>query len=368
MLDVKEKNVARFIEEVHQCLERRINNIHGSEHYSRIERGNWLLYEICKKKDGTFNYYVNELNCKYDLNVTPDDIDYILRSLKLSNREKRMEVLQWAENLAELMKKALLSRSHADYEAFITLRKKKIIDAVWFRGRRLSTSQDRVATWMLFAKMPELDQYNDCKKLAMLGNGYAQYFFYDISDILADHCGAQGHIKKEDSMKLSIEQEKRKVMQLENMLERTNMSLDDLQNKFEEKIEESKAHEMVGFFTKLNSEKYGFLLDTILTNFKAVNALKREHFELPPKINGLPVMVQKLKEFIEDNGINPIMHPGKTIEVDLADVEKCDYDGTPFSNREERKTVRVISPGWVYAEKNLQIARPKVKEVTEDED
>ena len=29
----------------------------------------------------------------------------------------------------------------------------------------------------------------------------------------------------------------------------------------------------------------------------------------------------------------------------------------------EEKKVRVISPGWVYSNKELQISRPKVKEV-----
>ena len=37
-------------------------------------------------------------------------------------------------------------------------------------------------------------------------------------------------------------------------------------------------------------------------------------------------------------------------------------------NAEEEKQVKVISPGWIYSEKQVQISRPKVKEVVEDVD
>ena len=49
-------------------------------------------------------------------------------------------------------------------------------------------------------------------------------------------------------------------------------------------------------------------------------------------------------------------------EVAASDVEFCNYEGTPFITPEEKKKVRVVSPGWVYKDKELQISRPKVKE------
>lgn len=49
-------------------------------------------------------------------------------------------------------------------------------------------------------------------------------------------------------------------------------------------------------------------------------------------------------------------------DVVAADVEFCNYDGTPFADSDEIKKVRVVSPGWIYKDKELQISRPKVKE------
>lgn len=49
-------------------------------------------------------------------------------------------------------------------------------------------------------------------------------------------------------------------------------------------------------------------------------------------------------------------------DVTAADIEFCNYDGTPFAAQDEIKSVRVISPGWIYKDKKIQISRPKVKE------
>ena len=45
-----------------------------------------------------------------------------------------------------------------------------------------------------------------------------------------------------------------------------------------------------------------------------------------------------------------------------ADIEFYKYEGSPFADPKEKKKVRVVSPGWVYKDKELQISRPKVKE------
>ena len=44
------------------------------------------------------------------------------------------------------------------------------------------------------------------------------------------------------------------------------------------------------------------------------------------------------------------------------EIEHCQYDGSPFLTDDEIKTVRVVAPGWIYKEKQIQIACPKVKE------
>ena len=76
-------------------------------------------------------------------------------------------------------------------------------------------------------------------------------------------------------------------------------------------------------------------------------------------------MIERLEQFIRDSEINPIMKPGSVHNMRLDEVESCDYDGSPFLNATELKRVKVLSPGWVYKDKDVQISRPRLKEVTE---
>jgi len=131
---------------------------------------------------------------------------------------------------------------------------------------------------------------------------------------------------------------------------------------FKEQLEASKVKELADFFAMLNSEKYGCILDELLVVRKGVDALRKSNYELPIEINGLLIMVKKLVQFVRDSHIEPMMKIDSIKEVSACDIEFCNYEGSPFDS-DKTKKVRVISPGWVYKDKDLQISRPKVKEV-----
>ena len=135
----------------------------------------------------------------------------------------------------------------------------------------------------------------------------------------------------------------------------------------EEQLAEAKVKELTDFFALLNSEKYGYLLDELLVVRKGVDELRKKNYQLPIEINGLLIMVKKMIQFVRDSHIEPIMKPGTVREVTAADIEFCNYEGTPFEEADETKLVKVISPGWVYKDKEVQISRPKIREETADE-
>ena len=56
------------------------------------------------------------------------------------------------------------------------------------------------------------------------------------------------------------------------------------------------------------------------------------------------------------------MKIGSIKEVTASEIEYCNYEGSPFVNNEQKKKVKVVSAGWVYKDKDLQVAIPKVKE------
>jgi len=138
--------------------------------------------------------------------------------------------------------------------------------------------------------------------------------------------------------------------------------LQDLQDEFEEQLEAGKIKELADFFAMLNSEKYGCILDELLVVRKGVDALRKSNYELPIEINGLLIMVKKLVQFVRDSHIEPMMKIDSIREVSATDIEFCNYEGSPFDS-DKTKRVKVISPGWIYKDKDLQISRPKVKEV-----
>ena len=222
---------------------------------------------------------------------------------------------------------------------------------------------------MIYRKNPKLDIYHDIDNLYMLGNTFSKYYFYDIVDVISEVYGfPQSHENKKKvqtakpEKQMSYEQALKRIGQLEDRLERTNTMLSDLQDEFAQQLEAGKIKELADFFAKLISEKYGCILDELLAVKKGVDELRKNNFELPIEINGLLIMVKKLIQFVRDSHIEPIMKINAIKDVVAADVEFCNYDGTPFAGPDEIKKVRVVSPGWIYKDKEIQISRPKVKE------
>ncbi len=140
------------------------------------------------------------------------------------------------------------------------------------------------------------------------------YFFYYISDAISIvysfpqyKDGNKKSLNNQLEKKISYEQAIRRVEQLENALERTTTMLQDLQDEFGEQLEGSKVKELAEFFARLNSEKYGCILDELLIVRKGVDKLRKSDYELPIEINGLLIMVKKLIQFVRDSHIEPIM-------------------------------------------------------------
>ncbi|MBQ4418070.1 MAG: hypothetical protein II870_00420, partial [Synergistaceae bacterium] len=159
-------------------------------------------------------------------------------------------------------------------------------------------------------------------------------------------------------------QDAHKIKQLSSALERANMAMKDLQDEFEERLEEEKAASLTEFFARLNSEQYGCILDELLNVHKGIRALNKQGVELPVEISGLFILIIKLAQFVRDSHIEPIMKVNEVRKIKAEDLLSCEYDGTPFKNNQDEKTVKVLSSGWVYKGDNeIQIARAKLKEV-----
>lgn len=361
MINVKNAKVKDVLKNIHEAMLRKVKR--GSRMKEEIVIENRIFSIICTDFTLGPSKVARIMNGKYDCNMTADEVVQIFRSRRMANPVERKELLQWAENVAELFSGAIIGNKEM-FNNFEKIRKEPAL-----KNGKKHDSQERLAVIMLYEKYPEINIFDDARSLQVLGNTLAKYFFYDICDAVCNVYGftqyrgsKQKQQKNESEKPLSYEQALRRVEQLENILERTNMMLQDLQDEFEEQLETSKIKELTDFFAKLNSEKYGCILDELLITRKGIDELRKSDYELPIEINGLLIMVKKLIQFVRDSHIEPMMKINSIREVIASDIEFCNYEGTPFTTPDEKKKVKVVSPGWIYKDKELQISRPKVKE------
>lgn len=286
----------------------------------------------------------------YGLEASTMKILNIYRDLKINQQDKRQSFLDKGEELAQHFLQAL--EGHKEH-----------LDQYRQKYRSLMGENEnyrRLLIVKLFYVLPGLEPYR--QGVFSLGHGYQRFMLnYFVKAISTNYQWT----KQTTYRKLSAEEitklQERAAL-LESSLEQTNILLEDLQQEFDQRLNEVKTEELTAFFAKLNSDKYGRILDELLNVRSGLMALRKKDYQLPLEINGMAILIKKLISFIQDNKINPILKPDSQHLVKAQDVELWDYEGSPFENN-ETKLVRVIYPGWVYAEKDLQIGRPMVKEV-----
>ena len=90
--------------------------------------------------------------------------------------------------------------------------------------------------------------------------------------------------------------------------------------------------------------------------------MRREGKMVPIEIASLPSLVRQLLQFVDDCNITPIMELGEELTINAVEASNYKYQGKPFANNEETKTVIVISTGWEIKEKEFTISLPTVQE------
>lgn len=304
------------------------------------------------------------MNEKYGYDITGDEVIEIFRRRRMAYPKERMELFDWVNKVTDLFGKAITG-DKAAFAEFEKIRKDTAVKSI-----KRHDSQDRICSIMIYIKYPDLFCDEDAEVIDNLGNTLGRYLFYDMSDAICEVYGfptyrdlKNSSQEKKEVPSITLEQAMKRIDTLEGELETTSSMLSDLQNEFEEQLTESKIKELTDFFAKLNSEKYGCILDQLLELQKGVNELRKNGFEVPIEINGVLIVIKKLIQFVRDCHIDPILRPDSERIVKASDVEFCDYVGSPFSSETEEKIVKTLSPGWIFRDKEIQISRPRVEEV-----
>ena len=228
MINVKDANVTKVMQEVHEAMLRTVKRA-GRQEKEDFILENRLYAIICNDIEFGPRKCAAALAEKYGYDLDEDDIIRILKDRRMGNPVERKELYRWAEEVADLYAQAIQGKKDS-FEKYEKKRKEPI-----FRNGKRHSSQEKLVAIMIFEKYPELDVYHDRENLLKLGNTMAKYFFYDMSDAVAEVYGFPQYRdnKKKDQpvkaeSKLTAEQLEKKLQKLEDQLDRTSKNIVDI--------------------------------------------------------------------------------------------------------------------------------------------
>lgn len=200
--------------------------------------------------------------------------------------------------------------------------------------------------------------------------GERSFKFDNIKDIITESIADGGAWQQQEETAAGPaagEAEADRVQALEFQLETTQStllfiqrSLDDMVANLNQQAEALQREVITNFFTTINSERFGRLLDNAVVVEQKLSELRKARYRFPVEVLAMPIMIKNLLAFIRAYGFTTIKEPGAVYEAGPEDLLYVEYEGEPFLG-EEKKQVQVISPGWQRDE--IIISKPVVKEV-----
>lgn len=312
--------------------------------------------------------------------ISYDDYCDLLHSSNLNSEEKRRYVLSVIESGITLLKNAL------DGEKEAVLKFSEFTETLERRDRkngRYYFIGKYMVVFMLFID-PELksDRYQPiactfgaryCNKLLrnirnrlIKETGLtrkkksAREVLMETENVLSESAKAEGMASGNEYEQLQF-----KYINCKNSLELVQAMLDELNETIDETAAEAKNTAIVSFYTSMNSEVYGHLLDSIELVERRLILLKENKVKVMPQLLPLTIVFKQLSKFIRDSGITSIDMTGREFSAEAEELAEYTYIGEPFSYTGEKKKVTVEKPGWKYG--NIIISLPTVREKEEQE-
>ncbi|MDO4922199.1 MAG: hypothetical protein Q4E64_10310 [Phascolarctobacterium sp.] len=369
MFNEKDMKKQAIIEEFHRCVAEKSKRCRKT--FAGIKLENAMLQLLAE------DYKLSPAACckclvdKFGFECDVEAVVQLYRNYYINNAPRRAEVFADAATTVIYLQKALagdinaLKLYQSGYRSFLESK----------RGQRRGIYSHLLLA-VAAASIPQLLGEKERGLALGFNDTFCKYLLYDLHDVIEKAYSSQ---KRESrvpgqgkaapaALQADYENLKLRLSQTEKALEQSNMLLGDLQEEFDERLASVRLQELTEFFAKLNSEKYGCILDQLLELRVGMAKLRDSGCQIPLELNGLLILVKKLIQFMRDNHIDPQLQPGSLHKVKAADIEFWQYEGSPFAGAAEEKQIRVISPGWIYSEKQVQISRPKVKEEKENVD
>lgn len=309
--------------------------------------------------------------------ISYDDYRAVLHSSNLDNEDRRRYVLNIIENGTTLLKSALDGYTEAishfsDFTENLNPRDRKN-GRIYFIGKCM----------VIFMILVDPDLKNDtyqpiaftfgaryCDKLLrnlrdrlLKENGLtrkrksAKDVLLETENILSESAKAEGMASGNEYEQLMF-----KYNNCKNSLELVQATLDELNETIDETAAEAKNKAIASFYTSMNSDAYGHLLDSIELVDRRLAALKENKVKIPPQLLPLTIVFKQLLNFIKDSGIEPIDTTGREFSTEVENLAEYTYIGDPFHYAGEKKDVIVEKPGWKYEDTIISLPTVREKE------
>lgn len=278
--------------------------------------------------------------------MTGDYVISILKKSFMAHITERQALYQKAEKYAS----DIISLLSADSSDGRTLDKLGI-------GSSASDKFKRLVMLYIASRWKQLRNSDEYKLVIKLNKSFLAECYDSIVDCINDFYS-----------ETEIDSYKRELILLERKLKIANKTIESLQDSFEEELSDCKAEEQRILISKLNSEKYGYLLDMIDNAQNGLKELRKKRIDIPYEIASVSIIIRNLLKFVADCDITPIMEKGDIITVNAQDAERFIYEGTPFSDDAEEKMVRIISTGWEIKSRGIVISNPRIREIKEEDE
>ncbi len=366
MIDVGKGKIRRILDDFrYKVSSRHRESGSQDENVLLLHRIIWIVSDDCGIGP---TECARKLNSKYGYEMDSSELIRFLKKNYLGNPREREEAFEWANDLVRMFPDAI----SGDERLFDEFNEKRRVKVINIGGP--NNPQNCIVTSLIFHRYPELDENGIGSIIYGSGMVEGKYFLYDLIDAMAsayDFDNSRDRSRagsRRDSSSATVDQLLRENRQLSSSLEIANSLLKDLQEDFDRQLLDAKEVEMTQFFSAMNSEKNGRILDLLFKIRKGVDELRVRKFEIPDELDGALILIKNLIRFVRNYNINPIEKPGSRFEANASRVESCVYIGSPFENEEETKTVVVASPGWVISDKDIIISKPVLKEENNGQD
>jgi hypothetical protein len=296
-----------------------------------------------------------------DLCATEDDVRGAYGYLRVNDRNFRKALSDWAYDFAQKVYEGMAGDVSSIENALKTDSQKCELN-----GKIIGFAlKKRVGLMSLFSFIPHLNSSEMKSKVMGFGKEFCCESLRSIlRSIKADI--TESFDDPEIEGMTDVKELRRKIYLSRQELEEYRSLVAAADAEFENKLEELKQQEIMSFFSALNNEKYGYLLDSVYLQWKACGEVRRNGEKLPYVLEGVPAFFDRFMQFIRDVGISPVTKcaPNSTQNLTLAQMEGFSFEPSDKRTKPVREgehvKVKVVSSGWKLG--NAIISNPVIHE------